>query len=196
MIKFQIIFTIALFIMGCSSLEATKSQKSNASHRLNDFKIVFKECKNCSQILTYEAAEKINSLVADYGHKKKYLAKVSVIFLREAISIRSDSVSMRNKISLRLKYEIISNKKTIGADQVLQIDTKPLSKSTFSDFISEEKLSVQLLDDAINELKRKLIVFTLVSINNHVEPRKDCDILSSKKERNVRSSISNIRRSI
>ncbi|CAK6537356.1 MAG: hypothetical protein MRQ11_00410 [Candidatus Midichloria mitochondrii] len=161
MMKFQIILGILLFTVNCSSLEATKGKKLNACYRLNDFEVVFKECKNCSQILTYEAAEKINSLIENYGHKKKYLAEVSVLFSREAISIRSDSVSMRDKISLRLKYEIIRNKKIIGADQILQIDTKPLSKSTFSDFISEEKLSVQLLDDALDELKRKLIVFTL-----------------------------------
>ncbi|MDJ1407537.1 MAG: hypothetical protein MRQ13_04065 [Candidatus Midichloria sp.] len=161
MIKFQIILGILLFTVGCSSLEATKGKKLNTYYRLNDFEVVFKECKNCSQILTYEAAKKINSLVENYGHKKKYLVEVSVLFSREAISIRSDSVSMRDKISLRLKYEIIRNKKIIRADQILQIDTKPLSKSTFSDFISEEKLSVQLLDDALNELKRKLIVFTL-----------------------------------
>ncbi|WHQ46760.1 MAG: M48 family metalloprotease [Candidatus Midichloria sp.] len=43
---------------------------------------------------------------------------------------------------------------------------------------------------------RDAIKKATVNVSNHVEPRKDCDILSSKKERNVRLSISNIRRSI
>ena len=163
MLKLHIISIILFFTSSCSSLEPIKSKKLNAYYRLNDFKITFDKCINCSQLLTYEAENKISSLIKDYDLQKQYTAKVQVEFLREAISIRSDSVSMRDKVYLKIKYDIIDNtqKKVILTDQILQIDTKPLSKSTFADFISEEKLSIQLLDDAINDLKHKLIVFII-----------------------------------
>ena len=163
MLKFHITFLILVFTAGCASFEPTKGKKPNAYYRLNDFKIIFDKCINCSQLLAYKAENKINSLIQNHSRHKQYTAKVQVEFLRKAISTRSDSVSMRDKILLKIKYDIIDNRQQeiVLTDQILQIDTRPLSKSTFTDFISEEKLSIQSLDEAINDLKHKLLVFTL-----------------------------------
>ena len=163
MLKFCASLLILICTTSCTNFEPTKGKKLNAYYKLNDFEILFEKCVNCKQLLAYEAENKISSLIQSHGQQKPYTVKVKVEFLREAISIRSDSVSMRDKIILKISYNIIDNhqQKIVLQDQILQIDTRPLSKSTFADFISEEKLSVQLLEDAINDLKRKLIAFVL-----------------------------------
>ena len=159
----KIIFIIILLSSSCASVTPLNSSSNQHYYQLDDFELIGKECNNCEEQLRYAFNDTLATMLENQKEDKRYIVEVRATSRKERSSIRIDGTAMRSKALIKLEYQIIerTTKKIVYKNSLFQIDSVSTAISPFDDFSGSETLSIQLMIQALNELKARLVLFAM-----------------------------------
>lgn len=162
----KIIFTAgvilsALISINCCSNIQPIYYNNKYQDKLNAIQLKNIQCNNCENLLSYNLQQSLNNIFINHSTNPEYSLNIYCEKKIDAISMHSDSIATRNNISLILKYtlEDVNTAKTLETGIIQNIDSLEILPSPYSTFISEEEMSIRIVKECTEELKKRLLLY-------------------------------------